>query len=61
MSAENGRLRYVHRFCGEVLSEEYSRKKSCLGPSKEILIWTTISFDGPEQFFYRREREHRCL
>jgi hypothetical protein len=44
ISAENGSLRYVHRFYGEVLSEEYSRKKTrFVGISKKILIWAARS------------------
>jgi hypothetical protein len=39
MSAENDSLRYVHRLYGELLIEEYSRKKTrFVGPSKKILI-----------------------
>jgi hypothetical protein len=52
-------LRYVCRFYGEVLSEEYLRKQTrFVGPSKKILIWAAISFDGLEQLFFIEEKEN---
>jgi hypothetical protein len=49
MSAENDSLRYVCRFYREVLSKEYSIKKTrFVDSSKKILIWAAIAFDGPE-------------
>jgi hypothetical protein len=60
MSTENGSLRYVRRFYGEVLSKEYSIKKNrFVDPSKKILVWAAISFDGPEQLVFIEEKENK--
>ncbi len=45
-------MRYVRRHHGELLSEEYSPKKTMFNGGKLVLIWTAISYDGPEQLYF---------
>jgi hypothetical protein len=45
-------LRYIRRFSGEVLSEEYSTKKTRFKGNKKLFVWAVISFDGHEQLYF---------
>jgi hypothetical protein len=49
LCAEAFHLRYVRRFAGEELSEEYAMKKTRFNGNKKYLVWAAISFDGPEE------------
>ncbi|KAL4473462.1 hypothetical protein ABPG72_012141 [Tetrahymena utriculariae] len=50
--AESNHLRYVRRFSGEELSEEYCIKKSTFKKGFFVLIWGAISVNGSEQLFF---------
>ncbi len=52
-------LRYVHRFAGEELQEEYCIKKTKFNGKKKILVWAAISYDGPEQLYFMEETESK--
>ena len=56
--AEAFHLRYVRRFSGEVLSEEYSTKKTRFKGNKKLFVWAAISFDGPEQLYFIEGKEN---
>jgi hypothetical protein len=51
-------LRYVRRYYGEQLLEEYCRKKIKYHRNKRILVWAAISFDGPEQLHFIEKKEN---
>ncbi len=59
LCAEPYGLRYVRRFAGEELSEEYCIKKTKFNGNKKILVWAAISFDGPEELYFLEENENR--
>jgi hypothetical protein len=51
-------LKYVRRFSGEVLSEEYSIKKTRFKGNKKLFVWAAISFDGPEEMYFIEDKEN---
>ncbi|KAL4473429.1 hypothetical protein ABPG72_012108 [Tetrahymena utriculariae] len=50
--AESNHHRYVRRFSGEELSEEYCIKKYTFKKGFFVLIWGAISVNGSEQLFF---------
>jgi hypothetical protein len=42
------RIKFVHRFAGEELSEVYCLKKTRFNGNKQFLVWAAISYDGQE-------------
>jgi hypothetical protein len=45
-------LGFVRRFAGKELIEEYSKKWTKFKGGKKLLVWATISFDGPELLYF---------
>jgi hypothetical protein len=51
-------LRYVRRFAGEVLSEEYSIKKTRFKGEKKVLVWAVISYTGSRCLYFIEGKEN---
>ena len=45
--ASQFRIRFVRRYAGEELGEEYCRKESKYEGQKGVLVWAAITYDGP--------------
>ena len=52
MCAEPFHIRYVWHSEAEVLSDEYSLKKTKFKQGRRLYVWAAISFDGPEQLYF---------
>ena len=52
LSTESNRLRFVRRYFGEQLTEEYCIKKTRFSGTCKIMVWAAISSDGPEQIHF---------
>jgi hypothetical protein len=51
-------LRYIRRFADEVLSEEYSLKKTRLKGDKKVLVWAAISCTGTRCLYFIDAKEN---
>jgi hypothetical protein len=48
LCAEPYRIKFISRFAGEELSEQYCQKKTRFNVNKRFLVWAAISYDGAE-------------
>jgi hypothetical protein len=58
LCAEPWHIRFVRRYDGEELSDEFSLKVSKWKKGKKILVWAAISSEGPEALHFIHGKEN---